>query len=60
MLLNITFYENHKEQLKAIYHGRYLIIRDGNVFGDFSTWLEACRKGLDLFKDDSFLIKFCT
>lgn len=59
MLRNITFYQSHKNQLKAIYHGRYLIIRDGNVFGDFSTWREACREGLNLFQDDSFLVKFC-
>lgn len=59
MLRNISFYARHKEHLKRIYAGKYLIIKNEKVIGGFNTWLEACRKGLELFREDTFLIKYC-
>ncbi|QMU28197.1 hypothetical protein [Adhaeribacter radiodurans] len=59
MLNNISFYTRHKEQLKKIYAGKYLIIHHEKVFGVCNSWWEASRKGLELFREDTFLIKYC-
>jgi hypothetical protein len=59
MLNNISFYERHKEHLKKIYAGKYLIIQNEKVFGGFNTWLEAGQKGLELFREGAFLVKYC-
>lgn len=59
MLANITFYQSNRERLKQIYGGRYLLIIEQKILGDFSSWSEACRKGLSLLQQDSFLVKYC-
>ena len=60
MLQNITFYSKYKEQIKRLYKGKYLIIQDQKVFGVFNTWQEACFKGLALFTEETFLVKYCS
>ncbi|PSR55950.1 hypothetical protein AHMF7605_21820 [Adhaeribacter arboris] len=60
MLANITFYQTNRERLKQLYSGRYLLIIEQKVWGDFTTWAEACRKGLGLLHQDNFLIKYCS
>ncbi len=59
MFLNISFYNNHKEQFSRVYKGRFLIIKDERIVGDYNTWSEACSSGLKLFNDDNFLVKYC-
>jgi hypothetical protein len=59
MLENISFYSRYKEKIRKIYKGKYLIIKDEKVFGQFNSWQDACRKGLALFGEDSFLVKYC-
>ena len=59
MLNNITFYARHKEQFRKLYAGKYLIIHHEKVFGVYNSWWEAGKKGLELFQEDSFLVKYC-
>jgi hypothetical protein len=59
MLQNISFYSRHKERIKKIYKGKYLVIRDEKVFGECNSWRDACLKGLALFGQDAFLVKYC-
>ncbi len=59
MLANIAFYQTNQENLKQKYSGRYLLIIEQKVLGDFCTWAEACQNGLRLLQQDSFLVKFC-
>lgn len=60
MFLNISFYHKNKEQLHKNYFGRYILIKDEQVIGDFNSWAEACLKGLALFNNDNFFIKYCS
>jgi hypothetical protein len=59
MLANIAFYQMNQEKLKQLYSGRYLLIIEQKVFGDFCSWSEACLKGLGLLHQDNFLVKYC-
>ncbi len=59
MLANITFYQTNRERLKQLYGGRYLLIIEQKIRGDFASWSEACRKGLSLLQQDTFLVKYC-
>lgn len=59
MFQNITFYQENKERLRKKYSGRYIIIKDEEVKGDYCTWSEASVTGLRLFETDNFFIKFC-
>jgi hypothetical protein len=59
MLQNISFYSKYKEKIKRLYKGKYLVIKDQKVFGVFNSWQEACAKGLALFTEDAFLVKYC-
>ena len=60
MLANITFYQTNRERLKQLYNGRYLLIIEQKVLGDFCSWSEACLKGLGLLQHDAFFIKYCS
>ncbi len=59
MLANISFYQTNQEKLKQKYSGRYLLITEQKVLGDFCSWAEACQSGLRLLQNDKFLVKFC-
>ncbi len=59
MLANITFYQNNREEFQQLYSGRYLLIIEQKVWGDFCSWSEACLKGLGLLHNDTFLVKYC-
>ena len=59
MLQDISFYYQHQEKLNKGYNGRFILIKDETVMGDFCTWLEASLRGLEICKDDSFFVKFC-
>jgi len=59
MLRNIAFYLRHKEEFKHQYADQYLIIQNEKVVGAFETWLEACERGLEVFQQENFLIKYC-
>ncbi|PSR53838.1 hypothetical protein AHMF7605_10055 [Adhaeribacter arboris] len=59
MVLTINFYHFNKENLKRLYAGRYLLIKDEKLIGDFNAWVDALRHGLNLFNNDDFFIKYC-
>jgi hypothetical protein len=59
MLENVTFYQSNQESLRSMYAGRYLLIIEQKVLGDFCSWAEACRRGLSLLQKDTFLVKYC-
>lgn len=59
MYSNIIFYHRHKQQFRKNYAGRYLLIKDEQVVGDYSTWSEASLRGLQIFNNDNFFVKYC-
>lgn len=59
MLSNIFFYHQNQEVIKTAYQGKYLLIKDEQVVGSFNTWQDACLKGLKLFQQDNFFVKYC-
>ncbi len=59
MLANISFYQSNQETFKQNYGGRYLLIIEQKVLGDFCSWAEACAQGFGLLQHDSFLVKYC-
>jgi hypothetical protein len=59
MLREISFYYKYQVDLRNSFNCRYLLIKEERIVGDFGTWQEASRKGLELWGDDSFFIKYC-
>jgi hypothetical protein len=59
MLREISFYYQYQENFINKYHGRYILIKDEKMIGDFCTWQEASCKGLELCGEDSFFVKYC-
>jgi hypothetical protein len=59
MLREISFYYQYQENFKNDYHGRYIIIKNERVMGNFCSWQEASAKGLELWGEDSFFVKYC-
>ena len=59
MYSNIYFYHRNKQRLQKNFAGRYLLIKDEQVIGDYNTWTDACRRGLEMFNHDNFFVKYC-
>jgi hypothetical protein len=59
ILKDISFYYQHQKNLREDYAGRYIIIKNEKVMGHFPSWQQASLKGLELWGEDSFFIKFC-
>lgn len=49
------FFSKNREQLAAQYDGRFLVIKDNKVHGDYPTLEEAVKNGADLFGAGPFL-----
>ena len=60
MFSEILFYQNHREYFSQVFKGQYIVIKDEALVGHFSTWAEACYNALRIFKNDNFLIKYCS
>ena len=60
MFRNISYYHTNREKLKHNFSDRYLLIKDEKLIGDYSSWNEACKHGLQLFNNDHFFIKYCS
>ena len=60
MLANISFYQNNQENFKQVYSGRFLLITEQKLLGDFGSWTEACSQGFFLLQHDNFLVKYCS
>jgi hypothetical protein len=50
MLANISFYQSNQEAFQQNYGGRYLLIIEQQVLGDFCSWAEACAQGFGLLQ----------
>jgi hypothetical protein len=59
ILKDILFYYQHQENFRKNYAGWYIIIRNEKIMGHFPSWQEASLKGLELWGEDSFFIKYC-
>jgi hypothetical protein len=59
MLRDISFYYQYQANLKNHFQGRFILIKNEKVMGDFCTWQEASAKGLELCGEDAFFIKYC-
>lgn len=58
---DFTFYLENQSELVEKYHGRFIVIKDQNVIGDYDSEQEAIDKMLDLGHDmGTFLIQHCT
>ncbi|MEL6803935.1 MAG: hypothetical protein AAFO91_09165 [Bacteroidota bacterium] len=53
----LEFYKSNQEQLVADYRGRFLVIKDAEVKGDYSTEFEALTEAQKEFELGSFLIQ---
>lgn len=54
------FYLNNQESLVKKYLGRFIVIKDKKVVGDFGSREEAYLESLKNYKEGSFLIQHCT
>ena len=53
------WYEQHEEELLRRYLGRYLVIKDGNVLGDFSSRKIARQQTVPNHAPGTFIIHLC-
>jgi hypothetical protein len=50
-------YEKHKQELLASKAGRFVLIKGDAVIDDFETYGDALKRGYELYKKESFLVK---
>lgn len=54
------YYLDHQEDLIKKYKGRYIVIRNDEVIGDYSTESDAYEQSKKKYKVGSFLIQLCS
>jgi hypothetical protein len=54
-----NYYLENQDELVKKYNGRFLIIKDEKIQGDFDTQLDAYHYGKEHFELGTFLIQFC-
>lgn len=54
------YYLDHQEELIKKYKGRFIVIRNDEVIGDYSTEQEAYEKSKIIYKVGTFLIQLCS
>lgn len=52
------YYKSHQEELVAKYRGRFVVIRDQKVIGDYSSELEALTESKKNYEMGTFLIQY--
>ncbi|MBQ0167859.1 MAG: hypothetical protein KBT02_12195 [Treponema sp.] len=55
-----NFYENHKEELRAKYLGKRIVIANEEVKGAYDSDAEAMTEALKTLQPGTFMIKFVT
>lgn len=54
------YYLEHQDELLKKFNGRFIVIKDNNVIGDYSSQLEAFNETKKVHKLGTFLIQFCS
>jgi hypothetical protein len=53
------YYLKHQEELVSRYDGRFIVIKDGRVIGDYADELEAVRQTSKDHEMGTFLVQKC-
>lgn len=53
----VAFYEEHFEEFKTKYVGRYLLIYKQELIGDFDSFDDAVEEGIRRYKSGPFLVR---
>jgi len=53
------YYLKHQNELVLKYSGRFIVIKDCLVVGDYSSEIEAITKAKDKFESGTFLVQKC-
>ena len=53
------YYLKHQVELAAKYQGRYIVIKNGEVLGDYGTAVEAVRETAPAHEPGTFLVQRC-
>ena len=54
------YYLEHQDELVKQYNGKFIVIKDCNVIGDFDSELEAVEKTSKIHELGTFLIQKCS
>lgn len=54
-----NYFKENQDQLVSAYEGRFILIKDCAVVGDFDTELEAYTEGKSKYELGTFLIQHC-
>ncbi len=57
--IEFVFYVGHQTELVEKYDGRFIVIKDEEVIGDFDTELEAIEETVKKHKLGTFLVQKC-
>jgi len=53
------FYLKNQDNLVKQYAGRYIVIKDEKVIGDYKTTIEALEESKKKYEEGTFLIQLC-
>lgn len=57
---NFKYYLDHQDELVQKYEGRYLVIKDEQVVGDYNNEREAYFDAVEKYGLGNFIIQLCT
>ena len=57
---NFQYYLDNQKELVKKYNGRYIVIKDESVVGDFGTEADAYFDSVNKYGLGNFLIQLCT
>lgn len=53
------YYLKHQDELVKKYNGKFIVIKDGKIIGDFDSSLEAVEKTTEQYELGTFLVQKC-
>ena len=53
------YYLQNQDKLVAMYNGRYIVIKDDEILGDYDTEIEAIRETSEKYALGTFLVQKC-
>jgi len=56
---DFKWYKDHQKELVAVYNGKYLVIKDCAVIGNYDSELQAIQETSKKHKLGSFLVQKC-